>query len=63
LKLLSTIRFVEPLILIWEKAVNDKPHAISNNISLVFFNCIDYNVKLIDENVKAINNKATQVLT
>jgi len=55
--------FVEPLILIWEKAVNDKPHAISNNISLVFFNCIDYNVKLIDENVKAINNKATQVLT
>ena len=45
--------FVEPLILIWEKAVSDKLHAISNNISLVFFNCIDYNVKLIDENVKA----------
>ena len=41
----------------------DNAHATGNNISLVFFNCIDYNVKLIDENVKAINNKATQVLT
>jgi len=31
----------------------DNAHATGNNISLVFFNCIDYNVKLIDGNCQS----------